>query len=88
MEGIDLGDYDPVETMQRTLPDGSKTRRIVLDIDGAGMNLVWLTSYEGGEHDGRMQVSIQSDSEHQYGQSIEHLLTREQTNALRKWLTE
>jgi hypothetical protein len=81
-------EYEPVATMQRTDADGGKTTRIVLDMDGAGMNLVWLTAYEGGAHDGRMQVSIQSDSEHQRGQMIQHFLTREQTTALRAWLNE
>lgn len=81
-------EYEPVETMQTALPDGSTVRRIVLDKDGAGMNVFVLTTYAGGEHDGRIHVELCSDEEHQNGTLLRQFLTREQTDALRKWLTD
>jgi hypothetical protein len=87
-EAGDTPEYEPVETMQMTLPDGSITKRIVLDKDGAGMNVLLLTAYAGGEHDGRVYVELCSDAEHQNGTLLHQFLTRGQTDALRKWMTE
>lgn len=58
--------------------------RIAFSVDGGDINVVYLTKRALG----CLEMTVESDSEHQHGAAVTQTLSKPQVDALRKWLQQ